>query len=90
MFRFNYRAARGYELVRLIDASFNVQKIEATWLQVQIDNPPEHHNQLTVAGHGRPLTIGKFLTPGERLEVVNALRDALYLRRSTPPASITT
>lgn len=98
MFRSNYRAARGYERVRLSDVSFDVQKIdprgseknwrfEPTWLQVHMDNPPEHHSQLTVASHGRRLTIGKFLTPEERVEVADALRGALHLRRTTPPST---
>jgi len=96
MFRLNYRSARRHERVRLSDTSFDVQKIdpsgseknwrfEPTWLQVHMDNPPEHHSQLTVASHGRRLTIGKFLTPKERLEMANALRNALHLRRTTPP-----
>ncbi|MGB0554006.1 MAG: DUF2244 domain-containing protein [Alphaproteobacteria bacterium] len=101
MFRLNYRSARGYERVRLSDTSFDVQKIdprgseknwrfEPTWLQVHMDNPPEHHSQLTIASHGRRLTIGKFLTPDERLEVASALRDALHLRRTTPPSGAPT
>ena len=95
MFRLNYKAARGYERVRLCNSSFEVRKVdprgsentyhfEPTWLQVNIDNPPEHHSQLTVASHGKRLTIGGFLTPPERLEVANALRKALHLRQTSP------
>lgn len=98
MFRLNYRAGRGYERVQLSDDSFDVQKFdphgqkttwqfEPTWLQVHMDNPPEHHSQLTVASHGRRLAIGKFLTPEERLEVAEALRDALHIRRTSPPGA---
>ena len=98
MFRLNYRAARGYEHVRLSDSSFEVRQVnpkgretafhfEPTWLQVQIDNPPEHHSQLTVGSHGKRLTISAFLTPEERLEVAEALRDALHLRRISPPGA---
>jgi len=101
MFRLNYRSARRYERVRLSDTSFDVQKVdplgseknwrfEPTWLQVHMKNPPEHHSQLTVASHGRQLTIGKFLTPEERLEIANALRSALHLRRTTPPGGTPT
>jgi uncharacterized membrane protein len=78
----------------LSNASFNVQKIDPSgsnrnWhfepirLQVQMDNPPEHHSQLTGASHGRQLTISEFLTPEERLEVADALHDTLDLRQST-------
>ena len=98
MFRLNYRAARGYEHVRLSDSSFEVRRVnpkggetafhfEPTWLQVHIDNPPEHHSQLTVGSHGKRLIIGAFLTPNERLEVAEALRDALHLRRISPPGA---
>ena len=96
MFRKNYTAAQGYERVRLSDSSFDVWKVdpkgdqsdyrfEPTWLQVHIDNPPNHHSQLTVTSHGKRLTIGAFLTPEERLEVANALRDALHLRQVSLP-----
>ena len=95
LFRLNYRAARGYERVQLNDQKFEVMKIdskggistwyfEPTWLQVHIDNPPEHHSQLTIRSHGRQLTIGKFLTPEERLEVAEAINFALDLRRLSP------
>ena len=97
MLKLNYKAARSYERVRLSDSSFEVRKVdprggetayrfEPTWLQVDIDNPPKHHSQLTVGSHGKQLTIGRFLTPAERLEVANALRDALHLRRISPSA----
>ena len=97
MFRLNYRAARGYERVRLSDNSFEVRRVnpkgsqtafhfEPTWLQVQIDNPPEHRSQLTVGSHGKRLTIGAFLTPEERLEVAEALRDALLCAAALPRA----
>ena len=72
MLRLNNRAARRFERVRLSDKSFEVRRInpnggetafnfEPTWLQVQIDNPPEHHSQLTVGSHGKRLTFGAFL-----------------------------
>ena len=98
MFKLNYKAARSYERVRLSDNGFEVRRVnpkgnetayrfEPTWLQVHIDNPPEHHSQLTVGSHGKQLTIGTFLTPEERLEVATALRDALHMRRTTPPGT---
>ncbi|MEC8371495.1 MAG: DUF2244 domain-containing protein [Pseudomonadota bacterium] len=96
MFRLNYRAGRAYERVRLNERIFEVRKyspagafdaweLEPTWLLVDMDNPPEHDSQLTVTSRGRRLTIGKFLTPEERLELANALKDALNLRQRSLP-----
>jgi uncharacterized membrane protein len=49
-----------------------------------MDDPPEHDSQLTLRSHGRGLVIGAFLAPEERLDLANALRDALsQLRRGT-------
>ena len=52
-------------------------EFEPTWLQVSIDNPPRHDSQLRLSSHGRSLVIGAFLTPAERVEVAEALRDAI-------------
>lgn len=51
--------------------------IQPYWLRVEIDDPPEHHSQLTLRSHGRSLTIGAALAPEERLEVARALSAAL-------------
>lgn len=87
-FRANYRGGRGGEKLRLTGKMMEVTRIspygrerhwrfEPTWLQVLIDEPPEHHSKLELASHGRSLEIGAFLTPEERLQVAHALRDAL-------------
>jgi uncharacterized membrane protein len=72
----------------LSDARFDMEKVDPsgseinwnfkpTWLQVKMDNPPEHHSQ--------QLTTGNILPPEERPKVADALLDALYLRRNKPP-----
>lgn len=95
-FRLNYRAAQAYERLRLSDEGLEVSRVRPNgavagvwcvqpgWLRVDIDNPPEHDSQLTLSSHGRRMIVGSFLTPEERLEVAEALRDALDRWRAAP------
>ena len=53
-----------------------------TWLQISMDDPPRHDSQLKLSSHGRSLVIGAFLTPTERVEVADALRDAVIKWRN--------
>ncbi len=87
-FKLNFRDARRMEHIRLTDEGLEITRVkpngkrsrvvlEPTWLNVQMDDPPEHHSQLVVASRGKGLILGAFLTPGERLEVAKALQDAL-------------
>lgn len=87
-FRMNYRAGRAYERVRLTDRQLEIMRFDArgevgrwsfepTWLQISIDDPPRHDSQLKLSSHGRSLVIGRFLSPGERAEVADALRGAV-------------
>lgn len=96
-FHVNYRHARLREVVRLTRDDLTVQRInqwgevkswrfQPTWLQVLMDDPPEHHSQLLLRSHGRTLAIGDFLTPQERLDLARALRRALAKARCAPAA----
>jgi len=88
-FRANYRAARVRETLELRSSELRVRRLggrgevlrewtfQPYWLRVEIDEPPQHHSQLALCSHGRRLVVGAFLTPGERLEVAQALRRAL-------------
>jgi uncharacterized membrane protein len=87
-FRMNYRAGRAYERVRLTGQQLEIMRFdpsgrmkkwafEPTWLQISMDDPPRHDSQLRLSSHGRSLVIGTFLSPGERLEVADALRAAV-------------
>ena len=87
-FKANYRWARIYETVRLTSDSLLVERISPSgkvqrwrfqpyWLKVQIDRPVKHDSQLVLSSHGKRLKIGSFLSPDERVEVANALKDAL-------------
>ena len=87
-FKASYRSGRLHEKIRLTDDVLEVQRVSPfgrveVWryqpyrVRVDIDDPPEHHSQLTLRSHGRSLTVGAFLAPAERLEVAEALRAAL-------------
>jgi uncharacterized membrane protein len=92
-FRANYRWARMYETIRLTEDTLLVERISPSgrvqrwrfqpyWLKVDIDRPVRHDSQLVLSSHGRRLKVGAFLTPDERVELADALRDALdRLRR---------
>lgn len=91
-FRVNYRSARRYEKVQLTSDRLVVERgspsgsldswsFQPYWLNVAIDDPPQHHSQLTLSSHGRTLVVGSFLSPDERLDFANALRDALARAR---------
>ena len=92
-FRWNYRAGRCAELIRLDRDGLWVRRVghdgrarewrfEPHWVRVTIDDPPRHHSQLLLSSHGRTLAIGAFLTAEERAEVARALRAALSAHRA--------
>lgn len=87
-FRASYRSGRLVEHLRLTANALTVARIhpngralhwtlQPAWLRVELDDPPHHGSQLTLASHGRSITVGRFLTPDERLELARALRAAL-------------
>ncbi len=98
-FKLNYRDGRRAEHLRLSDpgglaiarVAPNGKRSEAwlepTWLKVAMDDPPKHDSMLRLRTHGRETIIGAFLTPGERLEVADALRAALERYRAADLAS---
>ena len=94
---------RAYERLRLTDsAGLEIRRFgphggetghwrfEPGWLRVAMDDPPRHDSALTLTSHGRSLTVGRFLTPAERLEVAAALRSALARYRAAPDAAAPT
>lgn len=95
-FRLNYRAADACERLRLSDEGLEVSQVrpngavariwrlQPNWLRIDIDDPPKHDSQLTLSSHGRRMVVGSFLTPDERLELANALREALDRWRTAP------
>jgi uncharacterized membrane protein len=87
-FRINYRTGRLTEIVRLSADSLLVRRttmrgktqewrFNPFWVRVEVEAPDEHHSRLILASHGERLEIAAFLSPEERLDFANALRDAL-------------
>ena len=87
-FKLNYKQAQRKErlllsedtlLVRRIDPyrRERVWRFQPYWLRLIMPDPDRSDSQLVLASHGRRLTIGSFLPPGERFAVAAALRSAL-------------
>ena len=94
-FKLSYRSARRYESLHLTRRDLTVRRVDPrgrerswrfqpTWLQVEMDDPPRPESRLELRSHGRALAIGGFLTPGERLDLARALRQALERARGAP------
>ncbi len=95
--RWNYRAGRLTEIVRLTPDALVVRRITARgqsrqwrfnpyWVRVELDEPAEHGSVLTLTSHGERVELGAFLAPEERLDFANALRSALAACRRHAPA----
>ncbi|NMM45830.1 DUF2244 domain-containing protein [Rhodospirillaceae bacterium KN72] len=95
-FKMNFREGRRCEHLFMTDDGLNVSKtepngkthiykLEPTWLRVLMENPPRPGSRLLLTSHGKALEIGSFLLPDERLEVAEALRDAVYRYRTGHP-----
>ncbi|MBK1696921.1 DUF2244 domain-containing protein [Rhodovibrio salinarum] len=95
-FKLNFRAARLYETVTLTRDDLTVRRVsprgdsqiwrfQPAWLQVRMDDPPEHDSQLILRSHGRQLAIGSFLTAEERLDLAKTLQDAVVQANAPGP-----
>ena len=93
-FRTNARDGRRFEHLRLTPDAMTVARVRPSgqtqehkfapphWLAVELPPRPGGDNELRLASHGHSLKVGGFLTPEERDDLANALRDALRKLRS--------
>lgn len=93
-FRTNARDGRRFEHLRLTPETMTVARVRPSgqahehkfapphWLSVELSPTPGGDNELWLASHGRSLKVGVFLTPEERGDLANALRDALRKLRA--------
>ncbi len=97
-FRFSYAQARAREYVLLDRSSLTIRRVSATgqqqqwqlqpyWVRVECDAEPDSH-ALTLWSHGRGVSLGRFLSPPERLELAEALREALWRWRQPVGAGL--
>ncbi|MEX2644572.1 MAG: DUF2244 domain-containing protein [Acetobacterales bacterium] len=88
LFRLNFRDARRCETIRIDRDATEVRKrapsghetrhdFQTGWLRVEVERPARHDCRLTLASHGRRVSVGSFLTPPERHELGGVLRRAV-------------
>ncbi|MEP4378026.1 MAG: DUF2244 domain-containing protein [Alphaproteobacteria bacterium] len=94
-FRANARDGRRFEHLCLTPEAMTVARVRPSgqahehkfapphWLSVELSPRPGGDNELRLASHGRSLSVGGFLTPEERGDLANALRDALGKLRAS-------
>jgi uncharacterized membrane protein len=88
-FRLNYRAARLYETVELMEDELRVTRVFPSgqaqswsfnpyWVQLELEESDTTSNKLSVRSHGRALLFGHFLTDAEKRSFADALSAALH------------
>lgn len=93
-FRLSYRAGRLAETIQLSDSELLVRRVQPNgkvetwrfqpyWVRVIFAEQATTESQITLASHGRSITIGTFLALPERVAFAAALRDALRRHRTT-------
>lgn len=93
-FRTNERDGHAFERVRLTPQELTVARVRPSgreqhhriapphWLSVNLTPVPGGSNELRLASHGRSLKVGGFLTPEERSEMAEELRQAVRRLRT--------
>jgi len=91
-FRLSYRSARQREHLRLTEDELTLERVDVYggrqrwrfqpfWARVVFEERDETSNHLSLASHGKSVTVGAFLGPAERRKVAFSLKDALSLWR---------
>ncbi len=87
-FKASYRSGTAFETVELTDRALRVERVDPSnrrqvwtlppgWLRVHLDEPLTPGSQITLTSHGRHLVVGSDLSPDERRDFADALRNAL-------------
>jgi uncharacterized membrane protein len=95
-FRTNARDGQAFERVCLTAEELVVARVRPSgdeqrhrfappnWLTVELLPAPGGDNEIFLRSHGRTLKVGGFLTPEERADFADALRQALRRLQSAP------
>jgi uncharacterized membrane protein len=95
-FRVNFHSAQICETVTLTERELTVERkrpngqvsnwsFQTYWLRVGVE---DGDSRLTLSSHGKTLTIGEFLTPGERIDLAVTLREELQKLRQPHHESV--
>ena len=87
-FKLSYRQGRLHERIRITANEIWVSRVAPSahetrwrlqpyWTTVECDAKPRDDTQIRLVSKGKTLILGAFLSPPERVELANALRDAL-------------
>jgi uncharacterized membrane protein len=93
-FRMSYAQARAFERIVVNGETLLVERVDrkgarrewsfpAYWVSVWFEGD-EERGTVTLRSHGRSLEIGLYLSPFERKDFADALRNALHAARSSP------
>lgn len=94
-FYLNYRRARMCETIKLDSHTLEVERrvtdgsverwsFEPYWVHAQLKDDDYVENQLLLSHHRQQVSLGQFLTPGERRDLYFALSSALRQWKSRP------
>lgn len=96
-FKVNYHAGKAYELIELSPEVLKITQVQPSgrslsfdfnpyWVKVLLNEWPDGSADLKLASHGKEFEFARFLNAEEKKDFAQALRDALTIARSTPPA----
>lgn len=96
-FKLNYRAGKAYELVELSPEVLKITRVQPSgrsssfdfnpyWVRVLLNEWPDGSADLKLALHGKEFEFARFLNAEEKKDFAQALRNALSIARSAPPA----
>lgn len=92
-FKLNYRSARLYETVTLVDQRLDVRRVEASgrtwvwsfnpaWVKLDLAEHPSGTAELWLRSGGDAVNVGRFLSDPERRDFARELRQAIGSYRS--------
>jgi uncharacterized membrane protein len=97
-FRASYASGRGHERLVLADDRLELLRVSAKgmerrfgfeplWTRVLLEETALGDVRLWLAARGRRVSVGRFLSPGERREVGEVIRAGLEAYRSGRPST---
>ena len=87
-FKINFKKGKEYEIINLTKKELIIKKygpkklkkiytLNPNWLKIKILNHNSYSNRIEIISKNKSITIGSFLRPDERIEIVKLLKKAL-------------